>query len=100
MSETSLNKTMKTSGQQPGLRPGEPENTTLKAYVPIPEPVENVKVTGGNAGGDHIPREAVEKNLTGAVKGFFGLNKHKRVSAGTDDNNADNIRRQISAKSN
>ncbi len=94
MSEISLNKTRKTSGQQLTLRSGEHEDTTLKASVPIQEPVENVNVTGSNAGGDHIPREAVEKNLTGAVKGFFGLNKHKRVSAGRDDNNTDNIRRQ------
>ena len=56
-----------------------------KEVLSEPESDEKIKVIGRDTLSDSIPREAVEKNLTSTVKGFFGLNKSRLQRADGND---------------
>ena len=86
MSGLSKNLSKQKNEQQQIVKTEESKLTEQKQYLPVPEPDEKIKVVGRDSLGDHIPREAVEKDLTGAIKGFFGLNKSRMPGAVGDEN--------------
>lgn len=86
MSGLSQNLSKQKQKEQQTIQSEKQKQTEIKTDLPAPESGEKVKVIGRDTLGDALPREAVEKDLTGAVKGFFGLNKSRKPIVVGDEN--------------